>query len=80
MQLQPLKETFDWLEAASRGLSTINLVQCEGARSFADDLVTGQGVVLSGAASIRRPVETQPSVGRFVFLKYLMVQFFFFRT
>ena len=42
-------------------------MQCKGAKSFADDLVTGQGVVLSRAASTLRSVETQPSVGRFVF-------------
>ena len=53
--------------SACRGRSTINHVQCKGAKSFADDLVTGQGVVLSRAASTLRSVETQPSVGRFVF-------------
>ena len=37
--------------------------QTKGVKSFADDLVTGQGVVLSRAASTLRSVETQPSVG-----------------
>jgi hypothetical protein len=43
-------------------------VQCWGAKSFADDLVTGRGVVLSRAATTLRSVETKPTIGRFVFL------------
>ena len=42
------------------------LVQCRGAKSLADDLITGQGVVSSRAASILRSVETHPLIGRFV--------------
>ena len=42
-------------------------MQCRGAKSFADDLVTGQGVVFSRAASTLRSVETKPSIGWFVF-------------
>ena len=38
-------------------------VQCWGAKSLADDLATGQGVVLSRAASTLRSVETQPLIG-----------------
>jgi hypothetical protein len=34
-------------------------VQCWGAKSFADDLVTGRGVVLSRAATTLRSVETK---------------------
>ena len=37
-------------------------------RSLADDLVTGQGDVFSRAASTLRSVESQPLVGRLVFL------------
>jgi tetratricopeptide (TPR) repeat protein len=37
-----------------------NQVQCWGAKSFADDLVTGRGVVLSRAATTLRSVETKP--------------------
>uniref|UniRef100_A0A915CF68 Uncharacterized protein n=1 Tax=Parascaris univalens TaxID=6257 RepID=A0A915CF68_PARUN len=40
-------------------------VQCRGAKSLADDLITGQGVVSSRAASILRSVETHPLIGRF---------------
>jgi hypothetical protein len=36
-------------------------VQCWGAKSFADDLVTGRGVVLSRAATTLRSVETKPN-------------------
>ena len=43
-------------------------MQCWGAKSFADDLVTGRGVVLSRAATTLRSVETKPTIGRFVFL------------
>ena len=46
--------------------SRITLVQCRGAKSLADDLITGQGVVSSRAASILRSVETYPLIGRFV--------------
>ena len=45
-------------------------VQCWGAKSFADDLVTGQGVVFSRAASTLRSVETQPLTGWFVLPHY----------
>ena len=38
-------------------------VQCWGAKSLADDLATGQGVVFSRAASTLRSVETQPLIG-----------------
>ena len=34
--------------------------QCEGVKSFVDDLSLGQGVVLSRAASTLRSIETQP--------------------
>jgi hypothetical protein len=40
-------------------------VQGRGVESFADDLVTGRGVVFSRAATILRSVETKPSIGRF---------------
>ena len=40
-------------------------VQGRGVESFADDLVTGRGVVLSRAATILRSVETKPTIGRF---------------
>ena len=43
--------------------SRITLVQCRGAKSLADDLITGQGVVSSRAASILRSVETYPLIG-----------------
>lgn len=39
--------------------------QGRGVESFADDLVTGQGVVFSRAATILRSVETKPLIGRF---------------
>ena len=42
-------------------------VEWWGAKSLADDLATGQGVVLSRAASTLRSVETHPLIGRFVF-------------
>jgi hypothetical protein len=42
--------------------------QRRGAKSFADDLVTGRGVVLSRAATTLRSVETKPTIGRFVLL------------
>ena len=48
--------------------SRITLVRCQGTKSLADDLITGQGVVSSRAASILRSVETYPLIGRFVFL------------
>ena len=51
-------------------------MQCWGAKSFADDLVTGRGVVLSRAATTLRSVETKPMIGRFVFF----TQFLFSRT
>ena len=38
----------------------------EGAKSFADDLVLGRGVVTSRAAASLRSVETQPQTRRFV--------------
>jgi hypothetical protein len=38
-------------------------VQRWGAKSLADDLATGQGVVFSRAASTLRSVETQPLFG-----------------
>jgi hypothetical protein len=44
-----------------------NQGQCWGAKSFADDLVTGRGVVLSRAATTLRSVETKPTIGWFVF-------------
>ena len=37
--------------------------QCWGAKSLADDLATGPGVVFSRAASTLRSVETQPAIG-----------------
>ncbi len=43
-------------------------MQCWGAKSLADDLATGQGVVFSRAASTLRSVETQPLIGWFVYL------------
>nr|CDQ01593.1 Bm936 [Brugia malayi] len=46
---------------------------CRGARSLADDLITGQGVVSSRAASILRSVETYPLIGRFVFFFFLFI-------
>ena len=46
--------------------SRITLVRCQGTKSLADDLITGQGVVSSRAASILRSVETYPLIGRFV--------------
>lgn len=42
------------------------LVKRGGAKSSADDLGTGRGVVLSRAATILRSIETRPSTGRFV--------------
>lgn len=42
-------------------------VEGRGVESFADDLVTGRGVVFSRAATILRSVETKPSIGRFAF-------------
>jgi hypothetical protein len=50
--------------------SRITLVRCQGTKSLADDLITGQGVVSSRAASILRSVETYPLIGRFVFYSY----------
>ena len=44
-----------------------NQGQCWGAKSFADDLDTGRGVVLSRAATTLRSVETKPTIGWFVF-------------
>ena len=41
-------------------------MQRRGAKSLADDLVTGRGVVLSRAATTLRSVETYPPIGRFV--------------
>lgn len=38
-----------------------------GAKSFADDLDTGQSVVFSRAATILRSIETKLLIGRFVF-------------
>ena len=58
----PGLSTERWLGCQSR----ITPVQCRGARSLADDLTTGQGVVLLRAASILRFVETYPLIGRFV--------------
>lgn len=42
-------------------------VQGRGAKSFADDLDTGQSVVFSRAATILRSIETKLLIGRFVF-------------
>jgi hypothetical protein len=47
--------------------SRITLVQRRGAKSLADDLITGQGVVFGRATSTLRSVETYPLIGRFVF-------------
>ena len=66
-QLMPKKTTFDRPECVGCSRYTTNQVQCFGAKSFADDLVTGQGIVFSRAASTLRSVEIQPLVGRFVF-------------
>src|SRR3954471_21002726 len=46
-----------------------------GAKSLADDLATGQGVVFSRAASTLRSVETQPLIGRFVSSLNLCITF-----
>src|SRR4051812_38422045 len=46
-----------------------------GAKSLADDLATGQGVVFSRAASTLRSVETQPLIGRFVSVLNLCITF-----
>ena len=45
-------------------------VQGRGVESFADDLVTGLGVVFSRAATILRSVETKPTIGRFAFITF----------
>ena len=65
-QLMPKKTTFDRPECVGCSRYTTKQVQCFGAKSFADDLVTGQGIVFSRAASTLRSVEIQPLVGRFV--------------
>ena len=41
-------------------------MQSWGAKSFADDLDTGQSVVFSRAATILRSIETKLLIGRFV--------------
>ena len=46
-------------------------VQGRGVESFADDLVTGLGVVFSRAATILRSVETKPMIGRFAYYIFL---------
>jgi hypothetical protein len=64
-----LKEPLVWHLRRSkerRCLTGTYHMQCRGAKSFADDLVTGRGVVLSRAASTLRSVETYPPSGRFV--------------
>ena len=52
-------------------------MQCQGARSLANDLNTGQGVVSSRAAFILRSVETRPLIGRFVFILFFFGLVFF---
>jgi hypothetical protein len=47
-------------------------VQGRGAKSFADDLVTGRGAVLSRAPTTVRSVEAKPSIGRFVFFLFFL--------
>ena len=51
---------------AGGGLPDIHPMRREGAKSFADDLVLGRGVVTSRAAASLRSVETQPQTRRFV--------------
>ena len=58
--------------------------QCEGVKSFVDDLSLGQGVVLSRAASTLRSIETQPFDRGFVRIRraisfrfYLFIHFVF---
>ena len=50
-------------------------VQGRGVESFADDLVTGLGVVFSRAATILRSVETKPTIGRFAFYPFFPLPF-----
>lgn len=49
-----------------RGFKEIIYVQSWGAKSFVDDLDTGQSVVFSRAATILRSIETKLLIGRFV--------------
>lgn len=53
--------------------------QCEGVKSFVDDLSLGQGVVLSRAASTLRSIETQPFDRGFVRIRRaISFRFYFF--
>lgn len=58
--------------------------QCEGVKSFVDDLSLGQGVVLSRAASTLRSIETQPfdrgfvRIRRAISFRLLILQSLFF--
>ena len=67
LQLMPYSETLPIRGIRVGCRSRTTPVQCRGARSLAYDLITGQGVVSSRAASILRSVETYPLIGRFVF-------------
>jgi hypothetical protein len=57
--------------------------QCEGVKSFVDDLSLGQGVVLSRAASTLRSIETQPfdrgfvRIRRAISFRFLFFLFFY---
>ena len=47
-------------------------MQRRGAKSFADDLVTGRSAVLSRAPTTVRSVEAKLSIGRFVFFIFIL--------
>ena len=54
----PLSLTYSSVVTDRRGCARIIRVKGWGAKSFADDLDTGQGVVFSRAATILRSIET----------------------